>query len=328
MRRTLTAWFLLAAVCYGSQSPLSVFQIGAPWRPVSVNPSDTNDTAQDLAFLYQQDGTTGAVAVADMVNITNRRVYDVPLAGTSIDSDAAMTAYLEARTLNPELDQYPWSALSVGTYGATYGGNGYNHSVPCTLISATHAIAGDHNVPAVGAKLWFLEPDGDAVIQTVAARTLLTNSNCYLVRLTANPSTDLARLPIATNESLPQYDTGCLWMPYQTLELRLRVVTDVGTTYITHADSIWNNDITQGSGRPALVALTNDTLVITGTLWTVIQNKRVSADIAQIETILSGYGETLTTVELPEPNYDDGTGGSEFVGKSLFRSHIFGVRQR
>lgn len=316
--RALTVWCLLTATCLANvdtaQEQLSVMQIGMPWRNVSVDPTATNDTPQQLATL----GHFGApYEVTDMTAVTTRRVYDENLAGVGIATDGDMTAYIEARTVNAELANYDWSGLSVGTYHASYGGSGYNHSVPTTMISARHGISAKHNMPAVGAKVWFREPDGDAVIATCEARTQLTNSGAYLIRFTGNPSAELARYPICTDASLQLYDGGALWLFYQTLKLKLRVMDGFSTfeTYdtVAHVDGSWNvGTITEGSSRPALVALTNNRLIITGTMETGAMNCRISEDIAEIESAISGYSETLLTSDLPAPNYNSGaiaTGG-------------------
>lgn len=325
--RAFAIWCLLASTCLANvdtaQEQLSVMQIGMPWRNVAVDPTATNDTPQQLATLGH---FAAPYEVADMVTMTDRRVYDEVLNAGVVNNDGEMEAYLELRSINPEVAQYPgWNALSVGTYHATLGGTGYVHSVPCTLISDTHALAGDHNNPPVGAKVWWLTPAGDAVSTTVASVTELTNSKAKLLRLTGNPSAELARLPICTDTTLVDYDGGAIWCFFQNLSIKLRVVdgfvNDVTLNLgqiadvVEHVDGTWGTTITQGSGRPAVVALTNGRLIITGTMATgptPAYNTRVSLDVAEIQTALDSYSETLLTSDLPDPNYSAGaiaTGG-------------------
>jgi hypothetical protein len=281
----------------GSKS-VCVYVGGGTWA--SEGYGNRNAHAVDLRTNFRE---TQPLAIADMVNITNKRVFDEEL-NSGATSDEEMETYLGLRTVNSEVNDYDWSGFQLGTYAASYNGNGYNHSVPCTLISDTYGISANHNVPVVGAKVWFRTPVGTIVETTVADTTELTLSGSYLVQLDSNPSVLLERYPIVRDASLQRYVAagGKFWQFYQTLAIKLRecvsLTTHSGLAVVEHADSDWEQgDILSGSGRPAVVPLNDGTLVLIGTAeyggsGQFHGNNRFSLDFVEIQSTLAASGES------------------------------------
>jgi len=302
-----------------------------PWmRRFAFAPdgSLTQPDRQHLGYAYRGIAASGEspVTIADLSGVTNRRVYDVPLAMGTVSSDGEVETYLNARSLNPELDDFHWSALSVATHfwdtDQAPDAYQYTHSVPVTLISDSWGIVADHNYPRTfvtpdaPARVWFRGPDGTLVIGTVATEVgseiILTSSKARLIQFTAPLSGSLARLPIVNDASLEAYAAanGKAWLFYQDLTLKLRELVSLpilsGIHYSYHADSDWDGGtITQGSSRPAVVPLSNGTLVLIGTMISADHICRLSADIAQIQAALAETGESATTMDLP--GYESGS---------------------
>lgn len=300
----------------------------APAPDGSVDAADR----RHVGFNYR----SGAVAVADMVALaSDKRQVFTALTSTvgSINANpvdtAALTAYVGNLAVTSQVSQYDWSGLSICTRHNNGSGWMLWYSFPVTLISDTHAIASAHISPIVGDTCYWRTPAGGLASANVAAVSTVSGSGgeLNLIRFSSNPSALLKRYKIATDASVIDYTGGGIWCLYFDFRIRLRVMTTLESSRVLHVDSVWNNDLTQGSGRPGLVALTNNDLIIVGTNWYANALQRSSAVTSAISTALSSYSETLTTYELPEPNYSAGEGGSEFVGKSPFYSHVFG-RQR
>lgn len=278
---------------------------------------------------FWNDGEV-AIQVADMADITTRQVYTtlVSVAGITENplDEAALEAYIESLAINPEVAAYDWSGLSVATYDVSAAN--LTQSIPATLISATHALASNHNGPGLGDTCYWRTPAGQMVSATVAAGEVIAGSGgeLRLIRFATNPGATLKRYPICTDASLASYVDagGYLWLLYQDQRIRLRVATSASSTAVFHADSVWHNDVTTGSGRPAMVALTNNALIVTGTLWGRSYNNRTSSVLSTLQSKLADHSETLATYALPLPSETEEPGDVEFVGYSLFKGHVFG----
>lgn len=262
-------------------------------------------------------------SVADMETQTQRAIYDGSTRTMCPDPDdspeLSMTIpnaiiYMEGLSVQSDYTTWAdkWSAMSLLTdrTTATPPGVATTYGATCTLISATHAVAATHSHMQLGATVYFLTPAGDAVSSTVAEIIVLSDTDgtpatygdLTLIRFTANPSAALARLPICTDASLIDYAAylGPLWLIDNDMDNRLRKAFTLTSSSVWHANSSWNNTIGSGSGRPAVVALDDGELIITGTLWSSLVNHRTSSQLAAIQTQLDLYTETFTTMAIPD----------------------------
>jgi len=239
--------------------------------------------------------------LADMADVANRCIWETPM----VFDPATETREADWQTavLNKELLRYDFTGTTFATEHKNVGHEaGWAYSVPCTLLSETHAIAGDHNVPPLGATCYWRTQLGKIYSAKVVTRYILP-TRCYLLKFDHDPSPELPRYPIVDDASLVKYvgsPNAMAWHQYQDGRLRLRRFTRLTSIQIVHEDTSWQNNLTQGSGRPAWVALNTGELVISGILCTTISDNRISADAGVIRSLLAEHGETLQVVALPE----------------------------
>jgi hypothetical protein len=302
-----------------------------------------------LAALLLYCSTANAQSLYDMGGLPSneREIYDTPIDLSGVDGTLWNDATQQSNALdavedlspNSALDQFDFSGISVATWKHGRNQNGspvpdqITRSLPVTMVSATHGIASGHNGPNVGERVYFRAPDGTAVMGVVSHR-FDWYGDTRLIRFTANPSSDLKRYPILDNAN------DCIgrntWWPDQDLTLRLRRVffaraanqeyaEELRWSDIQYSNSfpVWtNNVVSTGSGRPALIALTDGELVVAGTLWSSYSTTWTYHDRTRLEPSMNG--ETLTFMSVPTTATTVTGGARSLVKPQQFNPFQFG----
>jgi hypothetical protein len=286
------------------------------WVSVRATRTNGQSVTADSAWYEVIDEE---VTLYDMAGLPSneREIYDVLIDLSNVDGSlwGDSTQLQNARdavedlTPNSALSQFDFSGISVATWKHNRRDNDGNlvpdeitPSLPVTMVSATHGIASGHNGPKAGELVYFRAPDGTGAVGTVSA-IFDYYGDARLIRFTANPGAELKRYPILDNVA------DCIgrntWWPDQDLTLRLRTISssfgiDSGPYaygVIDYGTGSWGNVITSGSGRPAMIALTNGDLVVAGTIYTPYRTTWSYHDRDQFEDDMNG--ETLTLASVP-----------------------------
>ena len=283
-------------------------------------------TAADFEAIRQEGlSSPSDPVVIDMGAPTARQLYNFRTS-TLLNglTTATVEAAIETLVVNNDYNGYDWSGV-----GLCHTTNGTDISVNCDplMISETHAMGSGHCAPAVGQRVYFLNPAGQAVYGTIEARyELPTYTEMRIIRFTANPDPTLKRYKYVSNASF--YHNGKMWNLDYDADMRLTNLT-VGSTSSWQTTIInWNNGdsgfdqgktlVNSGSGKPSLIALDNGEMYIVGQAFsggsTGIGITRPDLRIDSVNSYLAGKGELILMYEVPGLNQQvPGTETYEFA---------------
>jgi len=299
---------------------------GLPWKFPTIDPTATGFDAGDRGSalgLYGFDDTGTATLVDPSLSTygPGKYVYGTATSANNAWTEANAISYVEGLSPDSSFSTWDfsgtsilyWSEDGIGTTGIYW-----TNSLPCTLITSTHAIAATHNCEVsdtTDTHYFFRNPAGDAVKGTVAAKTSM-GGDITLIRFTSALDATLARYPVCTLPDIVAHRGKHFWALDQDLEIRLATCVNEMTSYNFTPYTEWYSGLfTSGSGRPGFIPLTDGTMIFVGGLWSTYTTSSPGWDknAVPIDAVLDGYSESLSFLAIPNT-------GSPVAGNSVHRN--------